>query len=728
MNTLKTMLARLTRRCLPAFILAVGLVTTASAATITVTTLAQFTAALSAVQPGDTIEFSGTIDTSSTKLATTRAGTSSAPITIRGVNNAVIKSRASYAMEILHDYYRLSNFRIEGTAGSTSGSPGKGLVITSADHGVVDNVHIRCTDQEAFKIRNQSQYWLFTFCSARNTGLQNDYGEGFYVGQAASNWVGDTPDASGYVTFFNCYTIDTYNDGWDIKEGAHHVKMINCTADYSGSVEPPFDHARGSDGWYIRADHIQVVKCSVKELGNTGAGYRFSNQTVDGIDYGSTGNEIKQSAIIGGNGALIFSEGGTNGKVYTDCVPGPGGLLDAGTSASSITQPSPSSFVEMTWSGEGGGIYGNLDSDIGAPDPLGNPPTPTVVAPGFSPGGGTYTSAQNVTITTSTSGATIRYTTNGSNPTSTSGTVYSGPVAISATATLKAIAYKSGSTDSAVTSATYTINTSPTQVAAPSFNPGGGTYTSAQSVTITSATSGVTIRYTTNGTNPTSTSGTVYAGPVSIGATSTLKAIAYKSGMTDSAVTTASYTINTGGSSLLTDNFNGGTTGSAPGGWTVSASSGTTATVQAFPSSSDKSLRFTDTSTSNYSQASRTFAAQTGVVTLEFSFYASANWCRFFLRSGSTIGVEMYTKDGQLIYRNSSGADVNITPYTANTWTTVRIVANASTDRFDVYVGGVLRGSNLTFRNAASNLDTVLFSSGGSSTGTNYIDNVLVTN
>lgn len=83
----------------------------------------------------------------------------------------------------------------------------------------------------------------------------------------------------------------------------------------------------------------------------------------------------------------------------------------------------------------------------------------TVATPSFSPGAGTYTSAQSVTISTATSGATIRYTTNGTNPTSTSGTVYSGPVSVSSSLTLKAIAYKSGMTDSAVATASYTINT-----------------------------------------------------------------------------------------------------------------------------------------------------------------------------------------------------------------------------------------------------------------------------
>lgn len=183
----------------------------------------------------------------------------------------------------------------------------------------------------------------------------------------------------------------------------------------------------------------------------------------------------------------------------------------------------------------------------------GTPPPPSsgggaVAAPTFSPAGGTYTTAQNVTISTTTSGASIRYTTNGTDPTSTSGTVYSGPVAISATSTLKAVAYKSGMTDSNITSAVYTISASPPPtVATPAFSPAGGSYTSTQSVTISSATSGASIRYTTNGTAPTSTSGTVYSAPVSVSTTTTLKAIAYKSGMTDSSVATANYTITTNG-------------------------------------------------------------------------------------------------------------------------------------------------------------------------------------
>ncbi|MEK0314598.1 chitobiase/beta-hexosaminidase C-terminal domain-containing protein [Cohnella sp. 56] len=164
-----------------------------------------------------------------------------------------------------------------------------------------------------------------------------------------------------------------------------------------------------------------------------------------------------------------------------------------------------------------------------------------VATPTFSPAAGTYTSAQSVTISTATSGAAIRYTTDGSTPTSSS-TLYTGAINVASTQTIKAIALKSGMTDSAVATAAYTIG-GQQQVATPTFSPAAGTYTSAQSVTIGTATSGAAIRYTTDGSTPTSSS-TLYTGAINVASTQTIKAIALKSGMTDSAVATAAYTIN----------------------------------------------------------------------------------------------------------------------------------------------------------------------------------------
>ena len=82
--------------------------------------------------------------------------------------------------------------------------------------------------------------------------------------------------------------------------------------------------------------------------------------------------------------------------------------------------------------------------------------TPVVSLPTFNPVGGDYTTTQNVSISCETDGATIYYTINGDNPTEES-EVYSNPIEVSATTTIKAFAKKDGMLDSGIASATYNI-------------------------------------------------------------------------------------------------------------------------------------------------------------------------------------------------------------------------------------------------------------------------------
>lgn len=91
------------------------------------------------------------------------------------------------------------------------------------------------------------------------------------------------------------------------------------------------------------------------------------------------------------------------------------------------------------------------------------------------------------------------------------------------------------------------------QVETPTFNPAAGEVTSGTEVAISCATSGATIHYTIDGTDPTSSSAT-YSSPIAITATTTIKAIAVKSGMADSAIATATYSVTSAGSVTLTEN------------------------------------------------------------------------------------------------------------------------------------------------------------------------------
>ena len=85
----------------------------------------------------------------------------------------------------------------------------------------------------------------------------------------------------------------------------------------------------------------------------------------------------------------------------------------------------------------------------------------------------------------------------------------------------------------------------PTLTATPTCRPVAGVYSAAQSVTLSCATSGATIRYTTDGSTPSETAGTVYSSAVSITSTTHLQAIAYLSGMYDSPIANGVYTIGT---------------------------------------------------------------------------------------------------------------------------------------------------------------------------------------
>ncbi|MBC8060483.1 MAG: carbohydrate-binding protein, partial [Clostridiaceae bacterium] len=97
-------------------------------------------------------------------------------------------------------------------------------------------------------------------------------------------------------------------------------------------------------------------------------------------------------------------------------------------------------------------------------------------------------------------------------------------------------------------------NTQPEKVAIPTFNPVAGTYTSAQNVTIACATAGAIIKYTTDGSTPTSTSLT-YTGAIKVASTTTIKALATMAGMTDSAIATSLYTINIPGGKAIPGNI-----------------------------------------------------------------------------------------------------------------------------------------------------------------------------
>lgn len=191
-----------------------------------------------------------------------------------------------------------------------------------------------------------------------------------------------------------------------------------------------------------------VSNGSVGVISWTGTGCTYSSSRVNIAANGSitftasSGNIITKIVIQSGSSASYYGTWTSDPSVTPTSSSGT--TTFDGINAISVTVTTSTAFrctsassISIYYSESGSG-------------------TETVATPTFSPAAGAYTSAQNVTISTTTSGATIYYTTNGNEPTINS-SVYSSAIPVSTTTTIKAMAVKSEMDNSAVASATYTI-------------------------------------------------------------------------------------------------------------------------------------------------------------------------------------------------------------------------------------------------------------------------------
>jgi hypothetical protein len=142
-----------------------------------------------------------------------------------------------------------------------------------------------------------------------------------------------------------------------------------------------------------------------------------------------------------------FGDAGVYGQLgVPGATNGPGALRDG----SSWVDLEGNAWIYGGDTIDSAGTYGLLN-DLWVYQPYPNAPSPS-----FSVAGGTYSTTQTVSLSDSTSGSSIYYTTDGTTPTIGS-TQYTGPILVASTETVEAIAIADGYTASAVASATYTI-------------------------------------------------------------------------------------------------------------------------------------------------------------------------------------------------------------------------------------------------------------------------------
>jgi hypothetical protein len=216
--------------------------------------------------------------------------------------------------------------------------------------------------------------------------------------------------------------------------------------------------------------------------------------------------------------------------------------------------------------------------------------------------------------------------------------------------------------------------TSPTPVTAPTFSPTGGTYTSPQVVTISTTTLGASIRYTTDTTTPSETNGIAYSGPVTIGSSSTLKAIAYESGMTDSSVTSAGYTIATTASSTITTSPSGlsivvdGSTYPAPQTFQWIAGSAHTIAITTTPQSGSSGVQYTYSSWNIGSAPTQNIAAPSSTTTYTASFATQYQLTTSASAGGSISPASGWINSGQTAtVISTSAAGYQFTGFTGAT-------------------------------------------------------------
>ncbi|HEY1986528.1 MAG TPA: chitobiase/beta-hexosaminidase C-terminal domain-containing protein [Terracidiphilus sp.] len=359
--------------------------------------------------------------------------------------------------------------------------------------------------------------------------------------QGANAWT----DSSGNLWLFGGASNSgnnngRFNDLWEFTLSTGEWTWVcgsNAPGDAGLTYEPCGDLAtNGAVNGFVPAARWQATSWT------DGAGQLWLFGGVSVSLWGPEMNDLwvfnpssKEWAWVSGPGQLTGY--GYSGVYGTMGFPAAGDIPGARDSSSDWVDASGNFWL---FGGEGYSsvaYYGYLN-DFWIFSPSGTT-VPRAATPSFSVTTGIYGAAQGVTISDTTTGAVIYYTTDGTTPT-VSSTPYTAAITISSTATLKAIATADGFSTSPLAWATYTIAP---PAATPTFSVQGGTYSAAQTVTISDATPGATIYFTTNGAAPTASS-SVYTAPVTVSATETLKAIATASGFAPSAVASASYVIN----------------------------------------------------------------------------------------------------------------------------------------------------------------------------------------
>jgi parallel beta-helix repeat protein len=188
--------------------------------------------ALDRAAPGDVI---GLADgTYAGSFVAVRPGTASAPITLCGGPGAVLDGGGIKEGYVLHldgvQHWRVVGFTVQNGQ--------KGVMVDQTSHSVIEGLTVQDIGDEGIHLRSASSDNSVIGNVVRRTGLRRDkFGEGIYVGSAASNWANYSdggPDRSDNNLVQGNTISRTGSESIDVKEGTTGGRVVGNTLDGTG--------------------------------------------------------------------------------------------------------------------------------------------------------------------------------------------------------------------------------------------------------------------------------------------------------------------------------------------------------------------------------------------------------------------------------------------------------------------------------------------------------------
>lgn len=346
---------------------------------------------------------------------------------------------------------------------------------------------------------------------------------------------------------YNVDSVATWSNYNMINTASPHKVLTGGAGSYHNNFGT-FNNAESINGNFVFMNYMLKLKAKEPALNQKDYKVPYNFKKEDGTSTLNDGDNcvwihIDGDKVSGGSDYLVFM------NMYTTEVPFTVPKAASGKSWVRIVDTQSYFETELNcWNDETAdsveisGQYGVAPwsvvilKEVAKRETVSNP---KIVASGAN-ANGAFAGSTTVTITCDTVAASIYYTTDGSEPSAENGTLYNSAIDVTNSVTIKAIALKDGCVPSAVVTKKLT-NTSCVEI--PVLSVPAGDFWNTITVFVTGATSGATYYYTTDGTEPSSSSSKYAASTgIKIDATTTLKVVGTKSGLANSSVVSAEYT------------------------------------------------------------------------------------------------------------------------------------------------------------------------------------------